>query len=84
LREPWTLITSFEFFGHAPLYKGLAWKPMTPTAPKQPHITVGNMTMGYGDFILMRDLDFTVYRGDVFAIMGGSGCGKSTLMRILT
>ena len=31
----------------------------------------------------MRDLDFTVYRGDVFAIMGGSGCGKSTLMRIL-
>ena len=48
-----------------------------------PHITVRNMTMGYGDFVLMRDLDFTVYRGDVFAIMGGSGCGKSTLMRIL-
>ncbi len=39
--------------------------------------------MGYDDLILMRDLDFTVYRGDVFAIMGGSGCGKSTLMRIL-
>ncbi len=56
---------------------------MTPTAPKQPHITVSNLTMGYGDFILMRDLDFTVFRGDVFAIMGGSGCGKSTLMRIL-
>ncbi len=50
---------------------------------KTPHITVRNLTMGYGDFILMRDLDFTVYRGDVFAIMGGSGCGKSTLMRIL-
>jgi phospholipid/cholesterol/gamma-HCH transport system ATP-binding protein len=57
---------------------------MTPTAPKQPHITVNKLTMGYGDFILMRDLDFTVFRGDVFAIMGGSGCGKSTLMRILT
>jgi phospholipid/cholesterol/gamma-HCH transport system ATP-binding protein len=58
---------------------------MTANNPgqKEPHITVGNMTMGYGDFILMRDLDFTVYRGDVFAIMGGSGCGKSTLMRIL-
>ena len=50
---------------------------------KTPHITVRNLTMGYGDTILMRDLDFTVYRGDVFAIMGGSGCGKSTLMRIL-
>lgn len=41
------------------------------------------MTMGYGDFILMRNLDFTVYKGDIFAIMGGSGSGKSTLMRIL-
>lgn len=53
---------------------------MTETAPKQPHITVNKLTMGYGDFILMRDLDFTVFRGDIFAIMGGSGCGKSTLM----
>lgn len=56
---------------------------MSPVDPKQPHITVSNLTMGYGDFILMHDLDFTVNRGDVFAIMGGSGCGKSTLMRIL-
>ena len=56
---------------------------MTQTTSKQPHITVSNLTMGYGDFIIMRDLDFTVFRGDVFAIMGGSGCGKSTLMRIL-
>lgn len=56
---------------------------MTPAASQKPHISVSNLTLGYGDFILMRDLDFTVFRGDVFAIMGGSGCGKSTLMRIL-
>jgi phospholipid/cholesterol/gamma-HCH transport system ATP-binding protein len=37
--------------------------------------------MAYGDFVLQRDLDFAVSRGDVFAIMGGSGCGKSTLLR---
>jgi phospholipid/cholesterol/gamma-HCH transport system ATP-binding protein len=48
-----------------------------------PHIVVSALTMGYGDFILMRNLDFTVNRGDIFAIMGGSGCGKSTLMRIM-
>jgi phospholipid/cholesterol/gamma-HCH transport system ATP-binding protein len=29
----------------------------------------------------MRDLNFTVKRGEVFIIMGGSGCGKSTLLR---
>jgi len=39
--------------------------------------------MAYGDKVVMRDLDFTVRRGDVFIIMGGSGCGKSTLMRHL-
>lgn len=48
---------------------------------QQAHITVKDLTMAYGDFVVMRDLDFTVNRGDVFIIMGGSGCGKSTLMR---
>ena len=47
------------------------------------HITVRHLTMAYGDFVLMRDLTFTVDRGDIFIIMGGSGCGKSTLMSIL-
>lgn len=39
--------------------------------------------MAYGDFVVMRDLDFTINRGDVFVIMGPSGCGKSTLLRHL-
>jgi phospholipid/cholesterol/gamma-HCH transport system ATP-binding protein len=50
---------------------------------KQAHITVKDLTMAYGSFVLMRDLSFTVNRGDVFIIMGGSGCGKSTLMKIM-
>ncbi len=47
------------------------------------HITVANLTMAYGDFVIQRDLDFTVKRGEIFIIMGGSGCGKSTLLRHL-
>jgi len=49
----------------------------------QPVIVVKDLDMGYGDFVLMRDLNFTVNPGDVFIIMGGSGCGKSTLLKIL-
>lgn len=45
------------------------------------HIEVRNLTMAYGSFVVMHDLNFTVRRGDVFVIMGGSGCGKSTLLR---
>ena len=48
-----------------------------------PHITVRGLTMAYGSFVLIRDLNFSVGRSDVFIIMGGSGCGKSTLLRYL-
>jgi phospholipid/cholesterol/gamma-HCH transport system ATP-binding protein len=47
------------------------------------HITVTHLTMAYGSFVLMRNLDFVINHGDVFIIMGGSGCGKSTLLRHL-
>ena len=52
-------------------------------AEKEVHISVRDLTMAYGDFVVMRDLTFDINRADIFIIMGGSGCGKSTLMRIL-
>ena len=39
--------------------------------------------MAYGDFVIQKNLDFTISRGDVFIIMGGSGCGKSTLLKVM-
>ena len=47
------------------------------------HIIVKDLTMAYGSFVVMQDLNFKIKRGDIFVIMGGSGCGKSTLMKIL-
>ena len=52
-----------------------------PRLEPNAHITVRNLTMAFGDFVLMRDIDFTIRRNDVFVIMGGSGSGKSTLLR---
>ena len=54
-----------------------------PSPKREPRIVVRDLTMAFGDFVLMKDLNFTVGRGDVFIIMGGSGCGKSTLLRHL-
>jgi phospholipid/cholesterol/gamma-HCH transport system ATP-binding protein len=45
------------------------------------HIVVSHLTMAYDDFVIQRDLDFSVRRGEVFIIMGGSGCGKTTLLK---
>lgn len=42
-----------------------------------------NLTIGWGERVLLKELQFEIRRGEVFAIMGGSGCGKSTLMRTL-
>ncbi len=39
--------------------------------------------MAYGSYVLMRDINFTVARGEIMVIMGGSGCGKSTLLKYL-
>jgi len=48
-----------------------------------PHIEVRDLAMAYGDFVVQRDLNFVVNKGDIFVIMGGNGCGKTTLMRAL-
>jgi phospholipid/cholesterol/gamma-HCH transport system ATP-binding protein len=56
---------------------------MTNASNGAPIISVENLTMAFGDFVLQRDLSFQVNAGDIFVVMGGSGCGKSTLMRHL-
>ena len=52
-----------------------------PDINEQAAITVVDLTMAYGDFVIQHDLNFTVNRGDIFIIMGGSGCGKTTLLK---
>ena len=49
----------------------------------QPAIEVKGLEMGYGTYVLMRDIDFSVAAGEIMVIMGGSGCGKSTLLKYL-
>jgi len=46
-------------------------------------IQVRELTVGYGEKVVLQGLNFQVQRGEVFIILGGSGCGKSTLLKSL-
>lgn len=52
-----------------------------PISEGDPHIKVRDLTMAYGRFVVQKNLNFDIRRGEVFIIMGDSGCGKSTLMK---
>jgi phospholipid/cholesterol/gamma-HCH transport system ATP-binding protein len=51
------------------------------TSTPEIKIEIRDLTMAYGSFVVMRDINAQVKKGEVFIIMGGSGCGKSTLLR---
>ena len=61
----------------------MCWEYRGTMNQREAHITVKDLTMAYGDFVIQRNLNFTIQHGDIFLIMGGSGCGKSTIMRAL-
>lgn len=54
---------------------------MTNSIPKENLLSIKNLTVGYGERIIQKNITFNVKKGSVFALMGGSGCGKSTLLK---
>lgn len=46
-------------------------------------LTVDNLTTGYGDQPIVRDLTFDVNEGDFLVVIGDNGVGKTTLIRSL-
>ncbi len=47
-------------------------------------ITVTNLSKYYGDFPAVRDISFSVNKGEILGFLGPNGAGKTTVMRILT
>lgn len=49
----------------------------------EPVITVKNMVKKFGDFVANDNLNFEVYKGEIFGFIGANGAGKTTAIRIL-
>jgi len=43
-----------------------------------------HLKKGYGDNLLIEDLDFTLPRGGIVGVIGPNGAGKTTLFRMIT
>lgn len=46
-------------------------------------LEVKDLSMGYGERILFKDINFNIYRGEKVALIGANGIGKSTLFKII-
>jgi phospholipid/cholesterol/gamma-HCH transport system ATP-binding protein len=51
--------------------------------PPSPLVELRGVTCGYGDRIILKDVNLTVPRGSVVAFMGTSGGGKTTVLRLI-
>jgi branched-chain amino acid transport system ATP-binding protein len=48
-----------------------------------PTIEARDLSIGYGNLVVGRSINFEVHRGEIFAILGPNGAGKTTLLRTL-
>jgi len=61
-----------------------------PAAPEpwrdpeaEPYLRLKGLTRRFGEVTAVDAVDLDIYRGELFALLGGSGSGKSTLLRML-
>ncbi len=53
------------------------------TDNEKPLIEVKGLHKSFGDHEVLKGIDYSIYKGQVAAIIGPSGCGKSTFLRSL-
>ena len=44
-------------------------------------VQINDLSIGYKENTVLKDLNFSIKQGEIFIILGGSGCGKSSLLK---
>jgi putrescine transport system ATP-binding protein len=62
--------------------KSITDRPWLDSQAK-PQIVIEGVSKTFGGFTAVEDINLRIYKGEMFALVGGSGCGKTTLLRML-
>ncbi len=49
----------------------------------KPYVGIKNLTKTFGEKVAVNDVSLSIYKGELFSLLGHSGCGKTTLLRML-
>ena len=55
----------------------------TPCCVPRPHLAVRELTVSYGDKIILENVSLDIHKGCITALIGPSGCGKSSFLASL-
>jgi subfamily B ATP-binding cassette protein MsbA len=78
------LAAAQRVFAVLDLEPGIADRPgARPMAPLSQEIIYQNITFSYGEESVLQDIDFTMKKGEIVALVGPSGAGKTTLLSLL-
>jgi putrescine transport system ATP-binding protein len=55
------------------------WQDLNAT----PFVVLDKINKSYGNVVALQDVSLSIYKDELFSLLGGSGSGKSTLLRIL-
>jgi hypothetical protein len=56
---------------------------MSDGAEHAPVVQIAKISRRFGSLVAVREVSFTVARGEIFGLLGPNGAGKSTLLRML-
>jgi iron complex transport system ATP-binding protein len=46
-------------------------------------LSTNNLTLGYGDYIVLKDINLKIPKNKITILIGSNGCGKSTLLKTM-
>ena len=53
-------------------------------ANREVKVSVSNLTTQYDDLLVLNDINFDIYKGEMLCIVGPTGCGKTTFLNCLS